>query len=218
MFKKYLKLIIITGLITLLPMVFGLIVWNKLPEQMPSHFGMSGEADGYSSRTFMVFGLPLLMLCAHVFCVVVTLVDPKRKNIGKKPLALLFWIIPAVTLITSAMVYCHAFGRKFNVSVVMFVFLGILYMLLGNWLPKVGHNYSFGIRTPWTLNDEENWHATHRLGGKTFTAAGQLMIILALLCIKFRTVALIAMIAVTVVSVCVPLAYSYVYYLKHGRE
>ena len=218
MIKKYLPLIIITCLIILLPMVFGLIIWDKLPEQMPSRFGFSGEADGYTSRAFAVFGLPLVMLVMHLFCIFITLIDPKRKNIGKKPLTLLFWIIPTVTLLVSAVVYAHALGRRFNVSLVVMAALGVLMIVLGNWLPKCGLNYTFGIRTPWALNDEENWRATHRFGGKVFIAVGVLTVILSILSIKFGLVSFIAMMIADVAACISTYAYSYIYYARHGRK
>ena len=218
MFKKYLPLIIISSLVILLPMLFGLIFWDKLPEQMPSHFGFSGEADGYTSRAAAVIGIPLALLAGHVLCVLITLIDPKRKNIGKKPLTLLFWIIPSVSLIVYAAVYAHALGYRFNVSLIVMAALGVLMIFLGNWLPKFGLNYTFGIRTAWALNDEDNWRATHRFGGKVFIALGILTVILAILSIKFAMVSFILMMIADVIACAATYVYSYVYYVRHGRK
>lgn len=218
MFKKYLPLIIISGLVILLPMLFGLIFWDKLPEQMPSHFGASGEADGYTSRAVAVFGLPLAMLAGHVICVTLTLIDPKRKNIGKKPLTLLFWIIPGVSLLVSAAMYAYALGYKFNVSLVVMAALGVLMILFGNWLPKCGLNYTFGIRTAWALNDEDNWRATHRFGGKVFIAVGILTVILSIFSIKFGMASFIVMMTADIIACAATYVYSYVYFVRHGRK
>ena len=88
--KKYRTTIIITTLITLLPILFGLIVWNRLPEQIATHWGANGQADGYSGKAFAVFGMPCILAGRQLFVSCITLKDPKRRNIHKKPLTLTF--------------------------------------------------------------------------------------------------------------------------------
>ena len=77
MVKKYLPVIIITSLLTLLPIVFGFIIWGRLPEPMPTHFNAAGEADGFMPKAVAVFALPAAMLLVHIVCIVMTLIDPK---------------------------------------------------------------------------------------------------------------------------------------------
>ena len=98
MIKKNKWALLISSLLILLPMAAGGILWSRLPEQIPVHFGAQNEPNGWGNRAFVVFGMPLLMLVLHWFCVAVTAADPKRKNIGEKPMKLVFWIIPAMTL------------------------------------------------------------------------------------------------------------------------
>ena len=106
--KKYKITIIITTLITLLPILFGLIVWNRLPEQIATHWGADGQADGYSGKTFAVFGMPCILAVLQLFVSFITLNDPKRRNIHKKPLTLVLWVIPVMSLIVNVITY----GRK----------------------------------------------------------------------------------------------------------
>ncbi len=214
MIKKYLPTVILTSLLTLLPILVGLILWKKLPDPMPSHFNAAGEPDGYLSRAAMVFGLPAGMLAAHLICVATTLMDPKKKNIDGKPFTLVLWIVPIVTLVVCGSVYVFALGYKFNMSVVAMLMCGVLFVLLGNYLPKCGHNYTIGIRTAWALNDEDNWRATHRFAGKVYVCLGLAIIVIALLSAKFPYL-FWAMLVVTVLTAIIPVAYSYVYYLKH---
>lgn len=82
--KEYKKLIIATTLITLLPIILGLILWNQLPDTIATHWGADGQADGWSSKTFAIIGLPLILTAIHLFTVLFTLNDPRRKNIHKK--------------------------------------------------------------------------------------------------------------------------------------
>lgn len=78
--KKYKTTIIITTLITLLPIVIGLFLWNKLPDTLATHWGSDGTANGWSSKTFSVFGMPLILTAIHVLCLFVTLNDPEEKE------------------------------------------------------------------------------------------------------------------------------------------
>ncbi len=217
MLKKYLPTIIITSVIILLPMIFGVVIGGRLPDTVPSHFNAAGEVDGYMSKNVLVFVIPLLLLLAHIICIAFTLADPKRKNIDGKPFTLILWVIPAVSLLTLGSVYLYALGYKLNVAAISFAMSGILFMIIGNYLPKCGHNYTLGIKTPWALNDEDNWRATHRFGGKIFVAAGVVMVILAF----FTTATKAAMwidIAVIILAAAAPEIYSYVYYLKHRKK
>lgn len=217
MIKKYLPVIVITSLLTLLPIVFGLIFWEKLPEQFPAHFNVAGEADGYSSKSMAVFGLPLGMLLIHVICIVVTLADPKRRNIDGKPFVLMMWITPVISLLVSGLMYSYAFGRRIPITTVVLAASGVLFIVLGNYLPKCGQNYSIGIKVPWALNDEDNWRATHRFGGKVYVAAGIAIVIMAFLFSGSKAF-FWAYFAIVIIAGIAPEAYSYVYYLKHEKK
>ena len=167
--KEYRKLIIATTLITLLPILLGLILWNRLPDTVAVHWGADGQADGWAGKAYAVFGLPCLLAAIHLFAVLFTLNDPRRKNINKKPLMLVFWLIPVLSLVTNGIVYLTAMGADIDVFVICFVLIGIV--------PKLQQNYTVGIKMPWTLNSTENWNRTHRLGGRLFIVGGILMIL-----------------------------------------
>lgn len=84
MIKQNKKLLLLTSVITLLPVFIGLFLWNQLPDSVATHFGLNNQPDGYSSKAFAVFGLPLILLAVHLVCVVATNIDPKSKDINKK--------------------------------------------------------------------------------------------------------------------------------------
>ena len=217
MIKKYLPMIILTALLTLLPIVFGLITWDKLPDPMPSHFNSAGEADGFMPKAAVVFALPGAMVLVHIVCAAVMLMDPKRKNIDGKPFLIVLWIVPVVSLLANGLVYVYALGGKINITTGVLIGCGILFIILGNYLPKCGQNYSIGIKTPWALNDDENWRATHRFAGKCFVLIGVLTVILAFF--VGRSPALFwAYFVLIILSSVAPAGYSYVYYLKHGKK
>lgn len=92
MIKENKKLIIVTSVVTLLPMIVGLLLWNKLPDTMATHFDINNQADGYSSKAFAVFGIPGFIFLCQLICVGATCVDPKHRNINKKSIR--FYSVP----------------------------------------------------------------------------------------------------------------------------
>lgn len=212
MTKKNKKIILITSMITILPILAGLILWNKLPEQVATHFDFNGIPNGYSSRAFAVFGPYLIFLFAHLLCAFGTLADPKKQAIGQKMYALILWICPAVSLFCAAAIYGNTFGVEFmKSSRFVIILLGLLFLLVGNYLPKCRQNYTIGIKLPWTLSDTENWDRTHRFAGKIWMLCGVLEIIVGCLPIAQFEIVTIALILLATIPVAV---YSYLLYRK----
>lgn len=208
--KSYKKIIIITTLITILPLFVGLILWNRLPDTVATHWDFNGEANGWSSKAFAVLGLPCLFTVIHLFTVGVTLNDPKKKNIHRKMLALVFWIVPVVSVIVNGMVFLTALQIEVNVTIAASALVGIIFIIIGNYLPKLQQNYTAGIKLPWTLNSTENWNRTHRLGGKTFIISGILLILCGFLGeIMGNDLSLITMLIIIVLCAGVPAVYSF---------
>ena len=172
MIKKYWKTLLITSLVILLPVVAGLLLWDQLPQQLPSHWNAAGEIDGWSSKAFAVFGMPLIMLAVQWLCLLATGADPKKQNHPPKVLQLVLWIIPVLTVVLMLITYAMALGREVRVEVVMPVLIGLVLTIIGNYLPKCKQNYTIGIKIPWTLNSEENWNRTHRFAGRLWVVCG----------------------------------------------
>jgi uncharacterized membrane protein len=208
MIKKHWKLLVITSLVILLPIAAGLILWNQLPEQMPSHWNAAGEIDAWSSKPFSVFGMPLILLAFHWLCVIATGTDPKKTNHSDKIIHLVFWILPVLSVVLHAITYLAALGKEVAVETVMPVLLGLLFAVIGNYLPKCKQSYTVGIKIPWTLNSEENWNKTHRLAGRLWLICGIAMMLTGFL------VSYWICIGITLVMVAVPVAYSYILYRK----
>lgn len=204
--------ILITTLIILLPILVGCILWDRLPDTIATHFGVDNEPNGWNSKTFAVFGLPGVMAALHLFCLIATSVDPKQKNIGKKALGIVFWIMPATSLIMCTMTYAIALGVRVDVGFVVSVFIGLLLIVLGNMMPKARQNYSFGIKTPWALDDPENWSRSNRVGGFCMVLAGVVVVLTSFL--KNPWILFPAFILGGVV----PMVYSYVYYCRHKKQ
>ena len=203
--------ILITSLIIIIPMVAGIIMWNTLPEKMATHWGISGEVDGYGSKAMVVFGLPIFILAIHLICTFAANSAPKNKNMGKKPFALVLWICPVVSLLCGFLSYGHALGYEFNVNTIMPLFMGVLFIAVGNYMPKISRNYTMGIKVPWTLNSDENWNKTHRFAGILWVAGGVIILLTSFL----QNINL--MLAVIFICAFLPMIYSYIYYKKHEK-
>lgn len=212
MFKKYLKMMIITSIVILLPIVAGLILWNRFPEEVPIHFNMQGEPDGWGSKTTTVFLMPLLLLAFHWICVFVTTLDPKNKNITDKNMNLVLWIIPVLSVFESGLVYSYALGSKIDINIILPIFFGIGFIIIGNFMPKCKQNYTLGIKIPWTLESEENWNYTHRLAGKTWFFGGLMIIALSFL----KNVWIFM--AITIIMVMIPVIGSYLFHKKENEQ
>ena len=187
MLKKNKGLMILTSVIILLPMLAGILLWDRLPEQMATHWGGNGEADGWSSRPVAVFGLPLFLLAIHWLGVWLTGQDRRNRNQNEKVLQMMFWIAPVISLFGMGSTYASALGQPPRIDRLAMLLLGIVFTIIGNYLPKCRQNYTIGIKIVWTLSDEENWNATHRLAGKLWVIGGLLLCCCAPFCPALRS-------------------------------
>ena len=212
MIKKYKRTLIITSLVLLIPVIVGLLLWNKLPDPMPSHWGINGEVDGWASKAFSVFGFPCLLLAIHWLCVFASTADPHHKNYHPKMIKLMFWICPAIGLVLCCMVYPQAMGYSVPIEIIMPLVMGVLFIIVGNWLPKCEQTYTMGIKLPWTFASEANWNATHRFGGKVWFFGGIITMLTAFWGSFWLLMVILA------AMVILPTIYSYLYYRNHEKE
>lgn len=203
--KINIKLLVLTSALTLLPILVGLIFWEQLPDTLPSHFGFDGRADGFSSKVEAVFIIPMIMVGLHIFVVGVTSFDPKIKNVAPKMRQLVYWLIPVGSNLIQLSIYGATLGFIENITHIGLVFMGLLFLILGNYLPKIKQNYTVGIKLPWTLDNEENWNKTHRLAGKLWVVGGLILLISNF----FQWVFPYVLGTVLAIMILVPCVYSY---------
>lgn len=208
MIKKNLKTMIITSIIILSPIVAGLFLWDKLPAEMATHFGENGEPNGWSSKEFAVVGMPLFLLAVHWFCAAFTGVDPKKENISNKVMTLVLWICPLVAIFGCGSMYIYELNNSINTTIIGMMLVGCMFLVVGNYMPKMKQSYTLGIKLPWTLNSEENWNRTHRFAGGLWMAVGVLVLIGG-----FAEQFWVVFVAILVAAL-VPTVYSYVLYKK----
>lgn len=201
-------MLLITSIVCMLPTVYGLLIWNELPDKIPTHWNFEGVADGWSSKGFAVFGLPLMMLVFNLIVCVAMMVDPKEKNQGEKIKNLGMWICPVTSIFVCMSCFNGGFGTEGETTTYVLLFVEIILIIIGNYLPKCKQNYTIGIKVPWTLNSEANWNKTHRFAGYLWMLAGMVMIVVTLL--GYPKVVLVGMGVIALL----PMIYSFILYKK----
>jgi uncharacterized membrane protein len=197
--------------------LFTLAVYPLLPDRIPVHWNLWGEVDGWTGKWPGAFVAPALALGVWLLLQVLPKVDPRRRNYERFQET--YWVVVNMVIGFIGLVHVlslgTALGWPIGVPRVILVLVGVLFVALGNYLPRLRPNWWMGIRTPWTLENDRVWRDTHRLGGKTFVAAGLVMMVSAFLPPAFATVALVA---AMVLGAGVPLVYSYVLWRREQRR
>ncbi|MBL8080596.1 MAG: SdpI family protein [Anaerolineales bacterium] len=160
--------------------IAGAVLWNQLPDQMPSHWNANDEVDGTMPRFWGVFLMPLITLGMFVLFLVLPAIDPLKANIAQFRETFNIFIV----LIVAFMLYIHgltlAWGlgyQNFKMSAAMLPFMGILFIAIGYLLRQAKRNFFIGIRTPWTLSSDSVWDKTHQLGSVLFMLSGAFAIL-----------------------------------------
>lgn len=203
---------VISSVVILLPALFGLLVWNQLPENMTSHWGGDGVADGSAPKAFMVFGMPLILLAIHWLCLLGTSLDKKGAQHNKKIVTLIYFMVPVLSLVINGFIYSMALEKDWDLGILIPALIGIMFLVIGNYLPKTTRNRHMGIKLRWTMGNDENWQKTHRLGGLLWVISGVVILVASLFSLAVS--AGVLMVAL-VISVSVPMIYSYRIYKKH---
>ena len=199
------KLLILTSMVILFPMLWGLMIWPQLPNQISIHFNLAGQANNYQSKPLAVFGLPLFLLLVHLFVIFVSARDPKNQTMNEKMGKVIYWLTPIVSLGVFYLIYSKALGSTTNPSIFASALLGLIFVMMGNYMPKLKVNHTVGIRLPWTLQSEDNWHKTHRLAGKLWVVGGLILLLESGL--QFAVPYVMGIVILTIVFI--PVMYSY---------
>lgn len=214
MIKQHKWKLLVSSIVIILPMIIGLCMWNILPDLIPVHFDINGNPDSYASKAVAVFALPGGMLALHWLCILCSAkLDPKSKNtINSKAFNLVIWITPIINLVLCAVIFAYALGVKLNIGFILSLLFGVMFIVIGNYLPKCKQSYTLGIKLPWTLNDEDNWNRTHRFGGIVWVIGGILMLATAFLANFW------VLMGILFVMVIIPIIYSYTIFRKNKKN
>lgn len=216
MLKKYKWTLILSSIITLLPMVLALFVGGIIPEEIAIHFGLDGVADGFGGATAMFLILPPVLLIFHWLCILLSVkLDKKTFEENGKIMRIVLWLIPAISLVTHGSLLAIASGITENIHVFFVAFIGILFIVIGNYMPKMRKSVTAGIKVKWAYTSDDNWFATHRFAGRVFVAMGFIMLAVMFLPVEYFVG---LMLATVIIGCIIPVIYSYKFYKKQLRE
>ncbi|MGE4282098.1 MAG: SdpI family protein [Clostridia bacterium] len=202
---------------SMLPVLLTLIVFEKLPDQIPMHWNIHGEIDAWYSKFPWAFAIPLLGIIITVLISVLPKIDPKKENYEKfKPQYFIIRLFVIIFLaVMQIIIIFTSMGATFlKVDTIIKFLVGILFIILGNLMPKLKQNYFVGIKTPWTLANEVVWTKSHRHGGFVWFGTGFIMSGLAFVPGMGSSVVYFTLIFVSAIE---PIIYSWIRFRKETK-
>lgn len=212
MMKIYRKHLIASAVVIILPAIIGILLGEFFPQKFVTHWNFMGQADRMSNKGFDLLGISFVLLLSQWIGLFFTMKDQKNENQSKKVFIMIIWIFPIISLLLWIGIYSSVIKSSLDISKIILLTLPLMFIIIGNYMPKCKQNYSIGIRITWTLRNEENWNKTHRLAGKVWVYGGILMMLLLLLIPTEKAVNVIWIGIFFLVFV--PMIYSYLYYKK----
>lgn len=184
---------------------------------VPSHWGVTGEIDGYMTRLGHTTGIPGLVLGMYILFLVIPIFEPRRNNffrsIGFYQMIrnLMMGFMLFLYIVTT---WIGVTGQLLAIDKIVPIAVGILFILIGNYMHQIKSNFFMGIRTPWTLSSDAVWQKTHRLGGYAFVIGGILFGVTAFFKAPWNFYMPIAGI---LVATLLPVIYSYVLFQQEKK-
>ena len=202
-------------ILILISIIATFFIYSSLPEKIPIHWNIKGEIDSYGGKSFVWF-TALLPLAIYLLMIYVPEIDPKRESYKKhkKAYEILMNILVPFFIVVHWITIFSAFGHQISIGRIIPIGVGILFIVIGNYMGQIRPNYTFGIKIPWTLANETVWKKTHRVGSFAFILSGLIFIIAGIINKPFSFILAISSIFVALIYTGV---YSYLEYKKiHG--
>lgn len=202
-------------ILTICSLLLTIYFYPYLPAEIPIHFDVLGNPDNYAPRgfTFMTAVLPLIIF---ILLKKVPNLDPKATSyeLHKKSYNIFITFLILLLLVLHWVSIYIALGYHLPIQTIILTCIGILFVVLGNYMPQIRPNYTYGIKLPWTLADDQNWRATHRVGGYCYIIAGLLFILLGLVPPFLVSFSLF----IPFIFIFIPMLYSYFYFKQHPQN
>ncbi|WP_242235865.1 SdpI family protein [Bacillus cereus group sp. BfR-BA-01316] len=200
-------------LLIALTIIVWCIAWPYLPEEVPSHWNVAGEVDGHMSKMGMMIFDIAIMVFIYALLTVLPMIDPKHGNYDKfsKGYKVMNYSVLFVLFLVNIIGIGAGLGYQVLMNSTPYIIVGLLFIVIGNYLPQCKPNYFVGIKTPWTLSNEEVWRKTHRFSGKVFVVLGVVMMLSSFAPVAGKSFLVIGII---IGAVGLTMGYSYVAYKK----
>lgn len=214
------RLILLSALVALGLSGIAALALSRLPAgvQLPVHWNADGRPNGFAPAGTALFMPVIVTVVLSALLACLPRIEPLQRGLEESaPLLIHSWLgLLLILILVEFGIAAPAFGLTMP-PMLFLVGVGILFLIIGNALPKSRPGFFVGIRTPWTLIDRDNWIATHRLGSRTMMGSGILMLLAALLPLHGGQRTSVILLA-TAVAVIPPMIYSYVYWRRNGRR
>lgn len=168
--KLFTITLLLSSAVCLLPIALGFLLWDKLPENIPQQYGWNDQVNWTLPKPLGFILCPTLLAIVNVIMQITTKLS--RKKLNKKVEVILFWIIPVLSILVNSLIILKTTGLNIEVSQSVILIISIIFIIIGNYMPKVEANGLIGIRAPWINNNAEVWAKTNRLGGILFVLTG----------------------------------------------
>lgn len=177
-------LLIVGGVIVVVMLAVSAVAWPQIPDdaQVPIRWGLGGEPDGFGPKWVALLLLPALLVPLTALLAFIPSIDPRRDNLERSMPAYVAIVGTALAFLGAVHVgiVWSALGNDLDIGRIVGIGVGLLFVVIGNFLGKTRSNWFMGIRTPWTLSSERSWTRTHRLGGRLFVLVGVLAAVVSL--------------------------------------
>lgn len=201
-------------LLLLAPFITSMIIWDLVPETVPIHFNIYGEADDFGPKWIILYLIPAIAISIYLMLLLLPHIDPKKRiKSSQKPIAAIRVVTSVFFVGLYIIIVLISMGEVIAIETYIVVAVGFLFLIIGNYLNSVKQNYFIGIRTPWALENSTVWKKTHRLGSKIWMIGGIIILLSPLL--GLETILGISIILIAAIPmVFIPVIYSYIAYKK----
>ena len=212
-FKEFILWILI-----LLPIIYLITIWKKLPEVVPTHFDMDGVANGWSHKYILIILAVGLGVGFYLLMLALPALDPSKniKKMGSKYYNLRFLLTIFTTILTTFILYTSNGGTFKNPNLIL-MFIGVFLAILGDFMKTVKPNHFIGIRTPWTMASDHTWKKTHQLGGPIWVVGGIIIAVLPFIPPLKSSITMVMLILIAIMAL-VPTVYSYFVYKNEDDD
>ena len=162
--------IVVSTALCLVPIIFGIALWQKLPDKIPMNYDIHGNAGTLAPKWVTVFLVPLY--CAAINCVACVLLYKNKKSVNSMLFYAVIFFVPLLSILIETLFFIKQFGIDAPVHKIIPALMSAFFVLIGNYFPKISRNKVIGIRVPWTLKSDDVWQKTHRLGGILWVVFG----------------------------------------------
>lgn len=194
---------IITTLLCLCAVLPPVFVYGELPQQVPLHFGMDGKPDSFAPKIFAVFALPVIMAICQFVCCVCSNAREKEGTIPKEMNMVVRTIIPILCITVQTAITMYCLNRYTDIFLIVNCIVGVMFIAIGNYLPKCRRNSIVGIKIPPTLKSDHVWEKTHRLAGFVMVIGGFSSLIVGFIGLPILTLVIFSIVVI------VPVVYAF---------